>query len=83
VSVDFWGGGVSNGQYVGYRGKPIGTQLGQQVWEALWNDPYAPNISWIIWNGKMWIRGSGWEGSPPGPADSDADHYNHIHVTYV
>jgi hypothetical protein len=31
VSVDFWGGGRSNGKYVGYRGKPIGTSFGHQV----------------------------------------------------
>ena len=83
VSVDFWGGGLSNGQYIGYRGKPIGASLGQQVWNACYYDEHLPNIFWIIWNGKMWVRGSGWKGSPPGPPDSDAGHYNHIHVTYV
>ena len=83
VSVDFWGGGVLNGKYVGYRGKPIATSLGQQVWKALWNDPYLPNISWIIWNGNMWVRGVGWKNAPPGPADSDAGHFKHIHVTYM
>jgi hypothetical protein len=83
VSVDFWGGGLSNGRYVGYRGKPIGTSLGQQVWNALWNDPYLPNIFWIIWRGRMWVRGSGWENAPGGPPDSDAGHYQHVHVTYV
>lgn len=83
VSVDFWGGGLWNGQYVGYRGKPIGASLGHQVWDALFHDPNLPNISWIIWNGRMWVRGSGWHLSPWGPPDSDAGHYNHIHVTYV
>jgi hypothetical protein len=83
VSVDFWGGGRSGGRYVGYRGKPIGTSLGHKVWNALWRDPYSPNISWIIWDGKMWVRGSGWGPAPWGPADSDAGHYKHVHVTYV
>lgn len=83
VSVDFWGGGLSNGRYVGYRGKPIGTSLGHQVWNALYNDPYLPNIFWVIWNGRMWTRGSGWGPSPWGPPDSDAGHFRHIHVTYV
>jgi hypothetical protein len=82
VSVDFWGGGLSNGRYAGYRGKPIGTSLGHQVWKALWNEPYAPNISWIIWNGRMWVRGRGWSASPWGPPDSDAGHYKHIHCSY-
>jgi hypothetical protein len=82
VSVDFWGGGRSNGKYVGYRGKPIGTSLGQRVFNALFNDPHEPNIYWIIWNGRMWVRGGGWGPAPGGPSDSDAGHYNHIHVTY-
>lgn len=83
VSVDFWGGGLSNDRYVGYRGKPIGTSLGHQVWNEVFNDPHLPNIHWIIWNGRMWVRGSGWGPSPWGPPDSDPGHYNHIHVTYV
>jgi hypothetical protein len=83
VSVDFWGGGLSDGRYVGYRGKPIGTSLGQQVFNALYNDPNLPNIFWIIWNGRMWVRGTGWGPSPWGPADSDAGHFKHVHVTYV
>jgi hypothetical protein len=83
VSVDFWGGGLVNGKYAGYRGKPIGASLGQQVRNALYSDPNLPNILWIIWSGKMWTRGWGTTDSPPGPADSDAGHYNHVHITYV
>jgi hypothetical protein len=83
VSVDFWGGGLSSDRYVGYRGKPIGASLGHKVWNALYHVPYLPNIGWIIWNGKMWVRGSGWHSSPWGPPDSDAGHYKHIHVTHV
>ena len=83
VSVDFWGGGLSNGRYVGYRGKPIGASLGHQVWDALFHDPNLPNIFWIIWNGRMWVRGTGWGNSPWGPADSDPRHEKHIHITYV
>ena len=82
VSVDFWGGGIEDGVYVGYRGKPIGTDLGNQVWNALSYDEYLPNIFWIIWDGWMWVSGSGWSAAPWGPPDSDAGHYNHIHVTY-
>jgi len=83
VSVDFWGGGLSNGQYVGNRGKPIGAFLGHKVWNAIYQDSYLPNIFWIIWNGRMWVRGLGWGPSPWGPPDSDAGHFRHIHVTYV
>jgi hypothetical protein len=83
VSVDFWGGGRSHGKYVGYRGKPIGASLGQRVFSAIFHDRYKPNIFWIIWNGRMWVRGTGWEASPWGPPDSDPRHEKHIHVTYV
>jgi hypothetical protein len=82
VSVDFWGGGRRNGRFVGYRGKPIGTALGHRVFRALFNDRHRPNICWIIWNGRMWVRGTGWENSPWGPAGSDPKHVNHVHVTY-
>ena len=53
------------------------------MWNAIFNDPYLPNISWIIWNGRMWVRGSGWRQAPVGPPDSDAGHYKHIHVSYT
>jgi hypothetical protein len=82
VSVDFWGGGVSRGRYVGYRGKPIGTALGHKVWHALFYDPHLPNIAWIIWNGRMWVRGRGWSRAPGGPPDSDAGHHKHVHCTF-
>ncbi len=83
VSVDFWGGGLRNGKFAGYRGKPIGTERGNKVFHAIWHDKHKPNIFWIIWNGRMWIRGKGWGPAPDGPADSDAGHYNHIHCTYA
>ncbi len=83
VSVDFWGGGLSNGRYVGYRGKPIGASLGHRVFNAIYHDQYKPNIFWIIWNGRMWVRGTGWGPSPWGPPDSDPRHEKHIHVTYM
>ena len=84
MSVDYWGGGVVNGKYVGYRGKDINLTVdGDAVFDAIWNDPYLPNIHWIIWNGWMWVRGSGWQRAPWGPPDSDAGHFRHIHVTYV
>jgi hypothetical protein len=82
VSTDFWGGGLVNGRYAGYRGKPIGTDLGWRVFNLLWNDPYRPNILWIIFGGKMWSRGYGWSAAPWGPAGSDAGHHHHVHVTH-
>ena len=83
VSVDFWGGGRKNGRYVGYRGKPLAHNLGDRVFRAIFNDKHKPNISWIIWRGRMWVRGKGWGPAPGGPPDSDAGHYKHIHVTFM
>lgn len=83
-SADFWGGGILNGQYVGYRGKDINlTVNGWDVANALFNDPHLPNIYWLIHAGRMWTRGYGWGPSPYGPAGSDAGHYYHVHVTYL
>jgi hypothetical protein len=53
------------------------------VFNAIYHDQYKPNIFWIIWNGRMWVRGTGWEASPWGPPDSDPRHEKHIHVTYM
>ncbi len=84
VSVDYWGGGFYNGVYAGYRGKDINLVIdGWDVFNAIFNDPYLPNIAWIIYGGRMWTRGYGWGPAPYGPAGSDAGHYYHIHVTYV
>ena len=83
VSVDFWGGGRSNGHYVGYRGKPLPASLGHRVFNAIFHDPYKPNILWTIYQGRMWVRGTGWEPFSEGPLDSDPRHEKHIHVTYV
>lgn len=84
VSVDFWGGGMAGGKYVGYRGKPINlTVNGWDVFNAIFNDGYLPNIAWAIHGGRMWTRGYGWGPSPYGPPDSDPAHVNHIHVTYL
>lgn len=81
LSVDFWGGGVVNGRYAGYRGKPLPPELGDKIFRMLWNGSLP--IHWIIWKGKMWIRGVGWSAAPGGPADSDAGHYKHLHCTFL
>lgn len=82
VSVDYWAGGLVNGRYVGYRGKPIWSVVdGWKVFNAAFNDPYLPNIAWIIYGGYMWSRNYGWGPAPWGPADSDPRHDHHIHIT--
>ena len=81
VSVDTWQGGLVDGRYVGYRGKPLDPDLGARVFNAIFNDPYAPPIYWIIYRGRMWTRGYGWGPSPGGPPDSDPRHDWHIHLS--
>ena len=82
-SFDVWGGGFRNGNYAGYRGKTLGSDLGWKMFNAIFNDPNLPNIAWIIWAGKMWVRGTGWGLAPWGPAGSDAGHWYHIHCSMV
>lgn len=79
VSWDVWQGGTINGKYVGYRGKPLDPDLGARVFNAVFYDPYAPPIYWIIYRGRMWTRGYGWGPAPGGPPDSDPGHWQHIH----
>jgi hypothetical protein len=37
----------------GGRGDPVGTALGQKVFDFLFEDPDPPDIWWVIWNGRM------------------------------
>ncbi len=83
VSVDFWAGGRVNGRYAGYRGKPLGKELGWRVFRAMFRDEHLPNIAWIIWWGRRWQRYAGWGPAPHGPAGSDAGHFRHVHCTYM
>jgi hypothetical protein len=83
-SFDVWGGGRRRGVYRGYRGKPLRKRLGRRIFKELFAGKYGgPGIAWIIYEGRMWVSGSGFEPAPPGAADSDPGHFSHIHVTYV
>ncbi len=83
VSFDVWAGGLDRyGQYTGYRGKALDPTLGERIFWRIFNDPDGPPIYWIIYKNRMWVRGQGWQPAPSGPADSDPQHNNHIHVTY-
>lgn len=81
-SVDYWAGGLVNGRYVGYRGKNINTVInGWKIFNAAFNDPYLPNIAWIVYGGYMWTP-RGWTTAPPGPRNSDPGHHFHPHISY-
>jgi hypothetical protein len=84
LSMDVWNGGGHNAAtYSGYRGKPLPKDLGDKIFRHLFYTNYGPPIAWIIWQGRMWVRGRGWGPAPGGPIDSDPGHYRHIHVTYA
>jgi hypothetical protein len=81
-SFDVWGGGKQAGVYTGYRGKPLPKRLGRKIYKDLWEGRFGgPDIAWIIWEGKMWIRGVGERPAPAGAADSDPGHFGHVHCT--
>jgi len=65
------------------RGGALSTQLRRMVFDFIFNDPEPPFIDWIISGGGMWTPRTGWLNAPPGPAGSDAGHYNHVHVTFI
>jgi predicted chitinase len=76
TSFDVWG--------FGGRGDPLPVEIGKQVFDVIFNDPDPPNIWWTIYRGRMWRRVTReWEASPPGPPDSDPQHNQHIHCTYL
>lgn len=83
-SFDVWGGGGTGpGNYSGYRGKYLPPELGKQIFNWLFSDKSPGQIHWIIYRGRMWVRGQGWQPAPSGPPDSDPGHWRHIHVTYL
>jgi hypothetical protein len=83
-SFDVWGGGCKRGIYTGFRGKPLRRRLGKKIFKELFRGEYGgPGIAWIIYNGKMWVRGEGFQPAPAGAADSDPGHYSHLHITYL
>jgi predicted chitinase len=75
TSFDVWG--------FGGRGDPLPVEIGQQVRDVIFNDPNPPDIWWTIYRSRMWTRAGGDQASPPGPPDSDPEHNQHIHVTYL
>ena len=72
-SFDVWG--------LGGRGDPVGFDLGQRVFEFVFNDPNPPLIDWIIWRRAMWTRVS--EIFEPFGVDDFSFHDDHIHVTFM
>jgi hypothetical protein len=64
------------------RGDPIDSNVGQQVFDTLYNDPNPPNIYWIIWWGIIYWEGNNWQGEPHQHSSIEHGHYDHIHVTY-
>jgi hypothetical protein len=84
VSFDVWGGGLTrSGRYKGFRGRHLRPKLGKQIQRELFNADHGPLIDWLIYRGRMWVRGVGWVAAPWGPPDSDPDHMHHLHITYV
>jgi hypothetical protein len=73
-SIDFWGPGG--------RGDPIGIFRGFAVWGWLFYDPRPPLIEWIIWQGWIWQRSSGWDWFSDDEPYADMGHFRHVHVTF-
>jgi hypothetical protein len=71
TSVDFWD---AQG-----RGYAIGHNLGQQVFDYIFNDPNPPWIEWCIWEGWLWTSAGGWE---PFQDDGTGLHFDHSHWTF-
>jgi len=78
TSIDVWG---PQGRY-----DPIDSTVGQQVFDALFNDPNPPTINWIIWQDTLYWAEHNWQAEPHNPGgDTDpyeGSNWEHIHVTY-
>lgn len=63
------------------RGQPLDPVLGDAIVTYLMTDPNPPFIDWIIWQRRMWTRGTRqWR---PFGTDPFSWHDDHIHVTFV
>lgn len=71
TSVDFW---APEG-----RGEPIGREMGQAVFDFIFNDPNPPMIEWCIWRGQIWVFGVGFFDFPD---DGTGLHFDHPHFTF-
>ena len=74
VSLDVWD---SDG-----RGYALDWYLHDEVLNRLFYDPNPPNISWYLSKGYLWTPERGLEKWPDYDIASDAQHNNHLHVTY-
>jgi GH25 family lysozyme M1 (1,4-beta-N-acetylmuramidase) len=76
-SFDVWGPGGRNDPI----DRRIGSDLGQRVFEFVFNDPNPPLIEWCIWRRAMWTRASGI--FQPFGVDPFTFHDDHCHFTFM
>ena len=72
LSFDVWDGQG--------RGWPLDYNVGQRVFNFIWNDPGQPYIAWIIWQATIRERATGFVPQAFGK-NPLSWHYDHIHVT--
>jgi GH25 family lysozyme M1 (1,4-beta-N-acetylmuramidase) len=66
------------------RGWDLDSDLGNEIWWTIFNDPEPPAIAWIIYKGEHWDPWDGpvsWDLQPDD--GSDFGHWRHIHVTFA
>lgn len=72
TSIDFW-------DYSG-RGNPINLDIGDRVFDFVFNDPNPPWIEWCIWKGWIWTPSGGWKVFID---DGTGPHWDHSHFTFT
>lgn len=65
------------------RGVALNPATGDALFTRIMEDYEGPLVQWIIWRGRMWSRGGGWEVYDPPEDGSDPGHHRHIHCTYA
>jgi len=80
-SFDVWGGGLSNGEYTGYRGKALPDSLHEDIFNYVFYEQGLA-INWVCTNGWLWTYYGGWERyNPYDPYGADMGHFKHLHFT--
>lgn len=73
-SIDVWGPGG--------RDDDIDQDVGDEIFQLVFNDPGLPNIEWIIYKRRIYHAGNNWQGQPFGDGTKFTNHDDHIHITY-
>ena len=78
---------VAFGNQIGQYPTPTQLDLGWEVTDWLIEHADTLGVEYLIWQGEIWVNGSGWRdyngGGMHDPGDVTGGHYDHLHITVI